>query len=1128
MPPTTSLEVRANLARALELDLVGPAPGHRLESETLAIAPSRFYLTGFLVPHEADPQLKLSENADDQEELDAEGNDGPGDDERASERASARRVFFPSSMGLSVCVGPATQAISVEVTWADYVPEDVPAKEGEDPQRRWRRVQRRANAQLPLDSKRTIEIEGSNGLRLRSLVRTLKLDDGLHADSGLEPGSRAVSVFLVNGRRPDDDKERDRFFAFQVELTLRCDNGFCGRPNLASLRAAEGDVDERIADLQYRDAFEYGVGHGVSCHAIVEDGHCRAVRSRWVASAEVEKVIATQTSGELDMKRLSEASSAAELRGLLEPLVNEYAAWISRQSEVPVDGRRADVLKVLLEDARIAKDRIAAGIALLEQPLVFKAFCLANRAMEMQARRRGLHKSPPDTAAPRWRPFQLAFLLMNLAGIANPAHSDRERVDLLFFPTGGGKTEAYLGLAAFTLILRRLTRTGPLSCGVTVLMRYTLRLLTLDQLHRASALVCALELLRRQAPETLGAWPFEIGLWVGRAATPNRIGRRGDGDENSARQRTLNFKRDSRRHPSPVPIEACPWCNERLGPDAFNLEPNDDAPDDLRICCFGRDCDFRGQRLPVLTVDEAIYRRLPGFLIATLDKFAGLPWEGRSGALFGKVQRHDASGFYGPCDPGGRALPGPLPPPELIIQDELHLISGPLGTIAGLYEAAIDRLASVDGPNGPQRPKIVASTATVRRAQAQICALFARSRVDIFPPPGPDRRDSFFARTVKPSDRPARLYLGVGAQGRSMKVVLLRTYVALLAAAQRAYDENGGAPRSPELRNSADPYMTLVGYFNSLRELGGSRRIIEDEVSSRLLRVATERLRVGEATGDFANRRLRYDVVELTSRESNSRIAGYKRALERPHHEEDHVDVAIATNMISVGLDIPRLGLMVVLGQPKSTAEYIQATSRVGRDEEKGPGLVIALLNPHRPRDRSHYERFELYHQTFYRSVEPTSVTPFARRAVDRALPAVVVGLARHGRSEFTPPKGAMAMGRRRADATFVSDALRTRAEQATGSRDVAARVNDRAKDLIDDWARIADEQQRANAGLQYQHEAGSEPPLLHTPLDPVLATVGALRARFKANRSLRDVEPNVNLFVRAPETGQALPPEED
>ena len=246
--------------------------------------------------------------------------------------------------------------------------------------------------------------------------------------------------------------------------------------------------------------------------------------------------------------------------------------------------------------------------------------------------------------APTWFPFQLAFLLLNLAGFCDAQHPDRQVVDLLFFPTGGGKTEAYLGLAAVTLLLRRLRNPGPSGCGVSVLMRYTLRLLTLDQLGRAATLVCALELLRQEDPGRLGTWPFEIGLWVGMAATPNRMGKRGDNDDYSARARTVAYQNDDKRRPAPIPIESCPWCGERFTKDSFLLYPKPEAPLELRVKCRSRRCPFNGnkQSLPLVAVDEPLYRRLPCFLIATVDKFAGLPYVGQTGALFGRVERFDA------------------------------------------------------------------------------------------------------------------------------------------------------------------------------------------------------------------------------------------------------------------------------------------------------------------------------------------------------------------------------------------------------------------------------------------------------------------------------------------------------
>jgi hypothetical protein len=368
------------------------------------------------------------------------------------------------------------------------------------------------------------------------------------------------------------------------------------------------------------------------------------------------------------------------------------------------------------------------------------------------------------------------------------------------------------------------------------------------------------------------------------------------------------------------------------------------------------------------------------------------PWQGEPGAFFGNVERFEPGlGFFGAAEPGqGRPLDNgwTLDPPALIIQDELHLISGPLGTIAGLYEAAIDQLSSRQIGDRRVRPKIIASTATVRRAQAQIKALFDRAETRIFPPPGMDRTDSFFAQTIPSSKQPARLYVGISAQGRGPKLVFLRALTTLVAAAQAEYERTDTTP------NPADPYMTAVCYFNALRELGGARRIVEDEVRDRPGRYGTQRRRVVPKDAPFADRRLR-EPMELTSRVSTDDVAKAKQRLDAPFGaSSETVDVALATNMISVGLDITRLGLMLVQGQPKTAAEYIQATSRVGRDHNR-PGLVVAALNLHKPRDRMHFEQFGQFHRTFYRAVEATSVTGHllaSRCSRRRAMPGTHVG----------------------------------------------------------------------------------------------------------------------------------------
>ncbi|MFB3065818.1 MAG: helicase, partial [Planctomycetota bacterium] len=380
---------------------------------------------------------------------------------------------------------------------------------------------------------------------------------------------------------------------------------------------------------------------------------------------------------ELSMEALGALADGAAAEAALQPIVAQYRTWIeARRSDIAaLQGTRRETAEELLRLAGVASDRIERGIATLVQDAdALDAFRVASRAVARALRQRLTEQFKDEP--PRWRAFQLAFILLNLPGLADPHDTNRETVDLLFFPTGGGKTEAYFGLAAFAMVLRRLRHPGDkglVGAGVSVIMRYTLRLLTLDQLARAAGLVCALELEREKEVARYGEWPFEIGLWVGKAATPNILGRRGDGRSDSARAKVRQFKADPKGKPSPIPLENCPWCGTRFGPDSFALLPNDDQPRELHIVCTNFECDFtRDRTLPIVAVDEPIYRRLPAFLIATVDKFAALPWVGQAGALLGGAERHDTTGFYGAAEPGkGTRLKAPLSPPDLVIQDEL-------------------------------------------------------------------------------------------------------------------------------------------------------------------------------------------------------------------------------------------------------------------------------------------------------------------------------------------------------------------------------------------------------------------------------------------------------------------------
>jgi hypothetical protein len=857
-----------------------------------------------------------------------------------------------------------------------------------------------------------------------------------------------------------------------------------------------------------------------------------------------------------DMKELS-GMPTTELVTTLSVLPREYELWIDHQArrvnstELATHTKASDIA---LGRCRGALKRLRQGIlAIGTNPQAAEAFRFANRAMWLQRvrseyamrRRRGEEVELAILDRPEnrsWYPFQLAYLLIAIPSLADPTHRDRvdptaATADLLWFPTGGGKTEAYLGVAAFTMAIRRL-QAGlggfDRGAGVAAIMRYTLRLLTIQQFQRASTLLCAMEVIRREAvaagDATWGVEPFRIGLWVGARATPN------------ATRDAEDAIRDAHRDTwsgggggTPYQLPNCPWCGAKIEPGR-DLVVDRNLERTLMYCSdpLGR-CEFcrrqaMSEGLPVVVVDEEIYRLLPALLIGTVDKFAQMPWKGEVATLFGRVTglclRH---GFLNPeSTETGRhrkrgELPavepvqtGPLRPPDLVIQDELHLISGPLGTMVGLYEAAVDELCTWQLDGVAVRPKVVASTATIRRAKDQVHGVFLRA-VDVFPPAGIDVDDNFFSRR-RPvtTSHPGRRYFGICAPGKSRPAVLIRVYVALLAAAQEVYEEHG---------IDADPWMTLVGYFNSLRELGGMRRLVEDDVSTRTFRVDREadlprpglsgrQLRVTE---ELTSRRASADIPRILDRleEKFDPAADAERAAARGRKKPAKprpIDVLLATNMISVGVDVRRLGMMVVAGQPKNTAEYIQATSRVGR---ASPGLVCTVLNWARPRDLSHYERFEHFHATFYQFVEALSVTPFAPRALDRGLTGLLVSLLRLEQRTLTPNGGA---GRLERSAPYADDVVKELSRRAWNTNADAALkqlVIDTLEERLDQWAHEAEMPGRS---LGYRPARdGTTAGLLERP------GVGRWEP-FTVLNSLRDVEPAVNLVKVERRTAGHLP----
>jgi hypothetical protein len=1133
----------------IRLDLIGPVNG---DHEELEDRPSERYLVGMLAPSEhstieavPDEELGVGDAGEDVEEGQP---DAP---------APAIEQLIPAALGMTFVLDAGCRRLSVAASWGSYSrgkSETLETPTGA-PKSVWQRV--------PAGG-RPIVVDVPDDGPLGPLV-----PDADHPEVVVRGRSRMfgerriVTLFLVNGQ---DELERggDAAWLFQAELLVRAPDGapvFASRSLVTP--SAIPDVDRmELASLNmlYRHECELAVGHGIATHATHPPGdHTRAVEIRTVAIPSADVPLTEAPTGEdfadqpaiaepfsqvvTDMKTLGEASDA-QLPQLLDPLVDAYEAWIDAEQLRAADPKsrlqgHAPAADANIEICRDTARRMRAGIAALIDPDVAEAFRFANLAMWRQRvhtvageRRRGneelsLAEAVAEADQPgnrSWRPFQLAFVLLNLPALADPCHSERHGedgvVDLLFFPTGGGKTEAYLGLTAFTLAIRRLqgeveARSG--FDGVAVLMRYTLRLLTLQQFQRATALICACELLRRErrtaGEERWGATPFRIGLWVGRRSTPTTT-EQADAWAKQAAKSPSGFGGGSG---SPMQLARCPWC-------ASELKPGRDLKVDLRrgrTLLFCSDlsgaCPFTGREspgegLPVVVVDEELYRLLPSLVIATVDKFALMPWVGRTEALFGQVSRYCARhGYLTPDDhpesshpkrgdlDGAKVEPcSPLRPPDLIIQDELHLISGPLGSLVGLYETAIDRLCTWQVQDRPAGPKIIASTATIRRAALQVDRLYAR-KLAVFPPPALDARDTFFSlqrdRESELEAKPGRRYLGICAPGRRFKSVLIRVYIAELGAAQALLERYPG--------EAADAYMTVVGYFNSLRELGGTRRLVEDDVQARVYG------RQIESRGFKPRGRL--EVEELTSRRSADEIPrvldklGVSHEYPRPSERKAFpVDVLLATNMISVGVDVPRLGTMIVAGQPKSTSEYIQATSRVGR---RYPGLVLSVLNWARPRDISHYETFEHYHSTLYRQIEALSVTPFAPMALKRGLTGVLASMIRLSDSEWNANDGAASMVRNDPRVREIVETIAVRAAERAADQAVERLVRAELDHRLDQWQAEQDVPQRSlvySKGLG----AGAEFSLLKQP-DVVSWS------DWTVPMSMRDVEPPVSLVLR-------------
>lgn len=813
----------------------------------------------------------------------------------------------------------------------------------------------------------------------------------------------SYTVVLINNQ---DNPSYGRDFAtiFQPKIIINSsDNNNMKfvesrNPLLVNDEIEKSDEEVKL-ELLYSKRKNYSVGHGVSTSQNINlESGLGTIETEFVPlfnikgiSFDIDRLDKDKSDEVLSMKGLSDISNISKGKVIanLEILPELYQNWIddlnnNLRENFKYNKEFNRVGQKIINECEVCLRRVKKGISILrENDLAYYAFNLMNRALYMQ-RVQGLRAEKdryhcPDEVRgempaqdfdgdlleegitePKWRPFQLAYILMCIESIVDPNSEDREIVDLIWVPTGGGKTEAYLGLTAFTIFYRRLNNKS--DAGTTVIMRYTLRLLAAQQFSRASILICACELIRRELENELGDEPITIGLWIGSEQTPNTRKEATSYFKNlkDSKVSNLNFNKEQYNK---FQVLKCPWCGTLLEKGIKNVKGKQKEVGGWGYCytakegqifCPEDECEFNEiYGLPIQVVDELIYEKPPTLLFGTVDKFAMISMTEGAGKIFGIGTDYSS--------------------PSLIIQDELHLISGTLGSIVGNYETAIDLLCSEKG----ERPKIIASTATIKNAREQCIQLYAREMKQ-FPPSGLFEDDSFFIKEDKKSI--GRNYVGIMPSGKTLTTTQVRL-MATLSNEVKSIDSED------EVKSE---YCTLVGYFNTIKELGMTRSLIPADITNSIASIAKRNL---------TYRHNLYNIEELTSRVTSSKINNTLKNLKIGLLDTNKelkiypIDVLLASNMISVGVDVSRLNLMMILQQPKLTSEYIQASSRVGRDK---PGIIFTLYNPSRSRDKSYYELFYDYHNSYYKYVEPTSVTSFTAATRERMIHSVFVALIRH------------------------------------------------------------------------------------------------------------------------------------
>ena len=1049
-------EAKDYILEFVKTELVGPVE----EQEVLESSPLNTYVCGILWPQPLNAQQSKTEEEREYEtcQLLADSSESGSNNDESEDAVPTElelddtdddviaksALRKPSTMGISVMLSADTASVNATFSFGTYIHSEEEREFGKEGKKRifhlYTRTQHKIDLHFDLSSEKVIYVSDK--------VEKLKeYGISIHATKRMgKAGQERLITFSISNDKKAQSKDvvLNESALFQCEFTLQTPQGFFEPldPGVSSIY----DIEDEILAMQYRNVRNYAQGHGCATDAKVDNERCRFIKSEFIPVSEVRQMKPLEVGKEeqelFSLKYLSEGKRE-EIIQRLSAFVDKYQAWLKGQTQY---GDKAEFSRFgravaeCLQNISKCIERLRDGISCLKtNETTWRSFVLCNKSMYRQrvsmALINGDITSKEEFSAkmsePRWYPFQLFYLLMIIPDFIREDSAYKDVVDLLWFPTGGGKTEAYLAVSAFIIFYERLSEKRA-HYGTTIIMRYTLRLLTIQQFERASALICACEEIRRA--ERLGGNEISIGLWIGGGSTPNHL------EDAKKALKVLVDGKKKLYDANPVQITKCPICGKELTATDYKIDN-----DGMKIVC--ENC----QELPIYIVDDDIYEKMPTLVISTVDKFARIVWEERAGNLFG-------------CNVEGTNKP------KLIIQDELHLISGPLGTLTGLYEAAIDRLCQ-DG-NG-NKPKIIASTATVKNAAYQINGLYGRRHFQ-FPPSGLDNTDSFFAVQATKEEKPSRFYIGLSEQGGSMIDLMIRTYSVLAVAdyylaAHPDFDDG-----------VVDQYYTIIGYFNAIKDLGTSSTVVKERMRANIssllngkfieeskkleLDMFRKSIEDDDDDGDEAevesqkagNEKYKYRCRlhhgELTSRRTATEIKNILDDL-RNRYQSGEINSQVykyilSSNMFSVGVDINRLGLMVVYGQPKSNADYIQATSRVGRSN---PGLVFTLYNAFRSRDRSYYERFHQYHSCFYRYVEPTSVTPFSQRSIEKGLHAVFIALVRHLVAGMAPNNAARKFSERDSTVREIFKYLleRVRAIQP----DACSYAESYLKDVIKIWS---------------------------------------------------------------------------